>query len=41
MAQAAKQLAASSSLNEPLKTTRGLEHSSESEATPTTIMDSE
>jgi len=40
-AQAAKQLAASASLNKPLETTRGLEHSSESETTTTTNTESE
>jgi len=39
-AQAAKQLAASASLNKPLETTRGLEHSSEYEATTTTTTES-
>jgi len=40
-AQAAKQLAASASLNKSLETTRGLEHSSESETTTTTTTESE
>jgi len=39
-AQAAKQLAASASLNKPLETTRGLEHSSESKTTTTTTTES-
>jgi len=40
-AQAAKQLAASASLNKPLKTILGLEHSSKSETTTTTTKESE
>jgi len=40
-AQAARQLAASASLNKPLKTTRGLEHSNQSETTTTTTTESE
>jgi len=40
-AQAAKQLAASASLNKPLKTIRGLEHRSKSEKTTTTTKESE
>ena len=39
--QAAKQLAASAALNKPLGTTRGLEHSSESDTTTTTTTDTE
>ena len=39
--QAAKQRAASAALNEALQTTRGLEHSSESETTTATTTDSE
>jgi len=40
-AQAAEQLAASASLNKPLETTCGLEHSSESKTTTTTTTESE
>jgi len=40
-AQAAKKLAASASLNKPLETTRGLEHSGKSETTTKTTMESE
>jgi len=41
MSQAAKQLAASAALKKPLETTRGIEHSNESDTTTKTTTDTE